>query len=72
METALDKPAYTVLEVAALTGYSRQTVCRMFENEPGILVLERPETLHKRRHRSIRIPRAVYQRVIRRITPKCH
>jgi len=27
------KPAYTVREVAELTGLSRQTVTRLFENE---------------------------------------
>lgn len=58
-----DKPAFTVAEVAELTGYSRQTVTRMFEKEAGVLILARPETLHKRRYRSIRIPRHVYERV---------
>ena len=61
------KSTLTVAEVADLTGFSRQTVSRMFEDEPGVLVLTRPETLHKRSHRSIRIPRNVYDRVIRRI-----
>ena len=63
-----DKPAFTVAEVAELTGYSRQTVTRMFEREPGVLVIERPETLHKRRYRSIRIPLSVYARVRTRLT----
>jgi AraC-like DNA-binding protein len=63
-----EKHAYTVAEVAALTGFSRQTVTRMFEKEKGVLIVERPETLHKRKHRSIRIPRAVYERVIRRVS----
>jgi hypothetical protein len=62
------KQTYTVKEVATMTGFSRQTITRMFENQKGVLVIERPETLHKRKHRSIRIPRAVYERVLRRIT----
>jgi predicted DNA-binding transcriptional regulator AlpA len=62
-----EKQVYTVAEVAALTGYSRSTITRMFEKEKGVLVVERPESLHKRRYRSIRIPRAVYERVVRRI-----
>ena len=50
---------------AALTGLSRRTVIRMFEKEPGVIVvLDNPETLHKRRYRTIRIPRAVYRRVV--------
>jgi len=63
-----DKPAYTVAEVSALTGFSERTVTRMFEAERGVLILERPETMHKRRYRSIRIPRAVFERVVRKIT----
>jgi len=55
-------------EVAALTGLSRQTVTRLFEHEKGVLIVERPETMHKKKHRTIRIPRAVYERVRRRIT----
>ena len=58
-----DKPAFTVAEVADLTGYSRQTITRMFEKEAGVLILVRPEKLHKRSYRSIRIPRHVYERV---------
>jgi len=58
-----DKPVYTVAEVAVLLGFSRWTVIRIFENEPGVLVLLRPEKMHKRRRRKITIPRAVYLRV---------
>ncbi len=65
-----NKPAYTVAEIAALTGFSGRTVIRMFEQEKGVLILERPEKMHKRGYRSIRIPRAVYERVIRRLTVK--
>jgi transcriptional regulator GlxA family with amidase domain len=54
-----DIPAYTLDDVAALTGFSRRTITRMFESERGVLVLARPESMHKRRYRSIRIPRAV-------------
>lgn len=61
------KPAYTIAEVAALTGFSRQTVTRMFEREPGVLIQRRPETLRKRNYRAIRIPHAVYERVVRRL-----
>jgi transcriptional regulator GlxA family with amidase domain len=63
-----DEGAYSVAEVAALTGLSRRTVTRLFENEQGVIILERPEKLHKRSYRSIRIPRHVYERVIRRMT----
>lgn len=61
---------YSVGEVAKLTGLSRQTITSLFENEPGVLVINRPEEKHKRRYRTIRIPRSVYERVLYRITNK--
>lgn len=60
-----DKQALTIAEVAALTGLSTQTVTRMFENEKGVFILERHESMHERRYRSIRAPCAVYERVVR-------
>lgn len=67
---AATKLAYTVDEVAALTAWSRRTVIRVFENEKGVIMLSRPETMHKRRYRKMTIPRAVYERVIGRLTVK--
>jgi hypothetical protein len=64
------KDVYTVAEVAGLTGLSRATITRMFERERGVLIVERPEAMHKRRYRTIRIPSLVYERVIRRLTVK--
>ena len=63
-----NKVVYSVADVARMTGLSARTITRMFENERGVIVLERPESAHKRRYRSIRIPRAVYERVVRKIT----
>lgn len=63
-----EKTIYTVDEVAALTGFSRSTVTRMFEHERAILILGRPESLHKRRYRSIRFPRTVFERVMDGLT----
>jgi predicted DNA-binding transcriptional regulator AlpA len=57
------KPTLTVAEVALLLGYSRWTIIRLFENEPGVLIRRHPEKMHKRGRRAIRIPRAVYLRV---------
>jgi hypothetical protein len=63
IEVDPDKPVFSVAEVCILLGCSRWTVIRLFENEPGVLIMLRPETLHKRRRRMIRIPRAVFLRV---------
>lgn len=60
--------AYTVAELSALMGLSRQTITRMFEGERGVIILERPEAMHKRAYRSIRIPHHVYQRVLGRLS----
>jgi len=51
-----------------MTGLSRDTITRMFQTEPGVIVINRPSANHKRRYRSIRIPRAVYERVLRKVT----
>jgi len=69
-EDLTTKLALTIPEVAELTGFSRQTVTRIFQNEPGVLVFERPETMHKRKHRTITIPRPVYERVLHRMSVK--
>ncbi|MGB7136639.1 MAG: hypothetical protein WBD46_15210 [Acidobacteriaceae bacterium] len=70
MKAVGEKEVYTVAEVAALTGLSRQTIIRLFETERGVLIVKRPEAMHKRSHRTIRIPRAVYERVIARLAVK--
>lgn len=63
---ALLTESFTVAEVAKMTGFSKQTITRVFEKEPGVFMLDRPETMHKRRYRSLRIPREVFERVIKR------
>ncbi len=65
-----EKPAYTVAEVAQLMALSRQTVTRLFEKEPGVLVFGSAEAMNKRSYRSIRIPHAVYERVVNRLAVK--
>lgn len=65
-----EKAVLTVADVAAMTGFSRSTVTRMFEAERGVIILERPERMHKRPYRSLRIPRTVYERVANRMTVK--
>lgn len=61
-----DKPAYTVAEVGALMSFSRQKITAMFQNEPGVIVLTGGGKI--RRHRTLRIPRTVYLRVLGHIT----
>lgn len=58
--------AHTEAEVADLTGFFLQTLIG-FENEPGVIVPKRLERPHKRSDRSIRIPSAAFQRVLREL-----
>jgi len=64
----LSEPPYTIAEVKQLTGFSERTVTAMFENEPGVLIYEVKRPRKRASYRTIRIPRHVYARVIRRYT----
>lgn len=55
---------YRIEEIAELIGFSRWTVTRMFENEPGIFV--RRVNTGKRSYRLITVPDSVVQRVLDR------
>ncbi len=67
--TAEVETPYTVSEVAVLTGLSARTVTKLFEGERGVIVYEVPNPRRKRAsYRTIKIPRHVYERVIRRYT----
>jgi hypothetical protein len=61
----------TVAEVAEMLGVSRDTVRRMFADEPGVIDLgRRNNTKGKRRYRVLRIPSAVVDRVLNRMSMK--
>ena len=60
----------TVAELARRWGWSKKTVIRVFEREPGVLILDRPETRRKRGYRTITIPKSVAERVHRRLERK--
>jgi predicted transcriptional regulator of viral defense system len=55
---------YTVAEAAEILKVSTDTVTRRFSGEPGVIDLGTPERLHKRRYRILRIPYAVFNRVV--------
>lgn len=59
----------SVNEVSAMTGLSARVITKLFENEPGVIVYEVPNPRRKRAsYRTIRIPRHVYERVMRRLS----
>jgi hypothetical protein len=63
-----EEAPYTVGEVCTLMRLSPKVVARLFEKEPGVIIYAVKNTLRKRAYRSIRIPRHVYARVVRRFT----
>ena len=56
----------TVADLADQWSLSLDAVRRMFENEPGVLVLGERSRPGKRRYTTLRIPRSVAERVYRR------
>jgi hypothetical protein len=58
---------YAPSEVAAFWALSENTIRSLFENEPGVLIIDRPEQRHKRGYRSMRIPESVIRRVGERL-----
>lgn len=72
MVNEADRP-YSINDLATLHGLSRQTIIRLYENEPGVEVLpELQGAKHRRmvgrRYRTLHIPRHVYLRVRHRMT----
>jgi hypothetical protein len=58
---------YAPDELGKLWNLSADTVRRLFEREPGVLVIERGAA-RARRYRTLRIPESVAARVHRRLT----
>jgi hypothetical protein len=59
---------WTVREIAELWRVSEDTVRRLFEKEPGVLVLGDSSPRRKRRYRTIRVPASVLERVRRKLS----
>ena len=59
---------YTPAEIAEIWNLSADTVRKLFENEPGVLVLGDAKRRRQRRYRTLRIPEDVLERVHKRLT----
>ena len=55
-------------ELAEVWNLSEDTVRRMFEREPDVLIFENPDRVSSRRRRTLRIPESVAERVHRRLS----
>jgi hypothetical protein len=59
---------YTVSEIASLWSLSDDAVRKLFESEPGVLVIGVERSGRKRRYVTLRIPEDVAERVHRRLS----
>ena len=57
---------FTVAQIDSMWQLSRDTIQRLFENEPGVLPLGKNNPRGKRKRITLRIPRAVMERVKKR------
>jgi hypothetical protein len=58
---------FTVHEIAESLNISYDSARRLFLDEPGVVVIASPPKKYKRRHRTLRIPESVFERVYRRL-----
>jgi hypothetical protein len=58
---------YAPAEVAALWNLNVETIRRLFQNEPGVMVLQAPVKRGRRPYKTIRIPQTVLERVHQRL-----
>jgi hypothetical protein len=66
---AFDVRHYSPAEIAELWSLSVDTVRKLFESEPGVLVIENSVGRYrKRQYRTLRIPVQVLERVHRRLS----
>lgn len=65
---ALSGRYYSVKEIADLLNLSQDYVRKLFQNEPGVLVLGDQSSKYKRRYTTLRIPESVLRRVVRRMS----
>lgn len=58
---------YAASEVAELWHLNVETIRRMFQDEPGVVVIQGPVKKGKRPYKTIRIPHSVLERVHKRL-----
>jgi len=61
---------FSPCELAELWSLSEDTIRRMFEREPGVLIFENPERNPHRRRRTLRIAQSVAERVYSRLSTR--
>jgi hypothetical protein len=61
---------FSPAELAETWSLSEDTIRRMFESEPDVLIFENPSRNPNRRRRTLRIPESVAERVYRRLSTR--
>jgi hypothetical protein len=61
---------FSPCELAELWSLSEDSIRRMFENEPDVMIFENAERSSSRRRRTMRIPQSVAERVYRRLSTR--
>ena len=59
---------YTAREISELLNLSQDSVRKLFQDEPGVLVLGDQSSKYKRRYTTLRVPDSVLRRVLRRMS----
>jgi hypothetical protein len=66
-EPAATERHYSAAEVAALWKLNVETIRQIFQDEPGVVVLQAPCKKGRRPYKTIRIPLSVLERVHKRL-----
>jgi hypothetical protein len=61
---------FSPAELAELWSLSEDTIRRMFEHEPGVVIFENPSRNPGRRRRTLRIPQSIAERVHCRLSAR--
>ena len=69
-ESRLFERHFSPAELAEVWRLSEDTVRRIFEREPDVLIFENPDKASDRRRRTMLIPESVAERVYRRLSTR--
>ncbi len=69
-ESRMCEQHYSPAQLAEQWNLSEDTVRRIFEREPDVLIFENPERGSSRRRRTMRVPESVAERVYRRLSTR--
>lgn len=61
---------FSPAELAELWSLSEDTIRRLFEREPGVMIFESPSRNPARRRRTLRVPESVAERVHCRLSSR--